>query len=116
MIRALALCLIASPAIAADSATWCGGLGMASITEDGAGYLVTVVNAYCPAGAWADSLEVVQLSAPGIRITLQIWSEPGMVPDAFHALPPAGWLADPAELIVDEHQQGVIRISPVGLS
>jgi len=116
MIRAIALCALTSPAYAADSAEWCHGLGMASIAASGAEYVVTVVNPYCQAGAWADDLEVVTLDVDGLRVTLQVWSEPGLTPDAFVVLPPSGWLADPASLTVEEHESGTIRLVMVALS
>ena len=108
--------LLASPAIAADSATFCGSLGSASIAPDGFGYVVTVVNPLCPGTGWTTGLDVIPLSIDGFAVVVQLWSQPGETPDAIIVLPPPGWMADPAELIVDEHQSGTIRIIPAGLS
>ena len=116
MIRALALCALCSPAIAADTATFCGSLGRASIARDGFGYVVTVRNPLCPGNGWMDYLDVIQLSAPGMAVTVQVWSEPGLTPDAIRVIPPAGWMSDPAELVIEEYDTGVIRIVREGLS
>jgi hypothetical protein len=111
----VALCL-ATSAHAQDRATYCNGLGNASVAPTDEGYAVSVVNAYCPNNGWSDLLDVVTLEIDGLRILVQVFSAPGLTPDDIVVIPPAGWMADPARLTVEEHETGVIRLFPVALS
>jgi hypothetical protein len=110
-----ALC-IATTAHAQDRASLCDGLGSASIVRDGAEYVVTVVNPFCPSNGWPDGLTVVVLEIDGLRIPVQLRSEQGRTPDTFVVIAPAGWLSDPASLTLEEQAHGVIRLRPMGLS
>jgi hypothetical protein len=113
---ATALLCIATSAHAQDRAEFCDGLGRAAIARDGAEYVVTVLNPFCPSNGWPDGLTVVVLEIDGLRIAVQLWSQQGRTPDTFVVIAPAGWLSDPASLTLEEQAHGVIRLVPVALS
>jgi hypothetical protein len=114
-LAAFLLC-VATSAHAHDRAEFCDGLGRAEIVRDGAEYVVTVVNPFCPSNGWPDGLTVVVLEIDGLRIPVQLWSEQGRTPDTFVVIAPDGWLSDPASLTLEEQERGVIRMRPMGLS
>jgi hypothetical protein len=117
MMRGLALVLcLAGDASAQDRAAFCDGLGRVTIAPAGNDYTVTVTNPYCNAGRWRDLLDVVPVEIDGVRVVVQLRSEPGNVPDTAVILPPPGWISIPPELTLDEFETDSVVITMMGLS
>lgn len=117
MIRPLALLLcLAGDASAQDRATFCDGLGRVSVAPSADGYTVTVTNPYCNGGRWSDLLDVIPVEIDGLRIVVQLWSEPGNTPDTAVILPPTGWISVPPEITLREFETGSVVLMMMGLS
>ena len=111
-----ALCLLAGDAAAQDRATFCDGLGRVSVAPSADGYTVTVTNPYCNGGQWSDLLDVIPVEIDGLRIVVQLWSEPGNTPDTAVILPPTGWISVPPEITLREFETGSVVLIPQALS
>jgi len=105
MIRALAFALIATPAFA-ETHTWGGS------SVEYSGGVVTFRNELTngPLDMFLDLTDV------GVTVRVVIMQEFGRRPDVVHVLPPPGLIAIPETISVEEGAQGVIRITPEGLS
>jgi hypothetical protein len=118
MIRPLALLLcLAGDASAQDRAEWPGidGTGSLTMTADGADYIVTLRNVGTTR-QWGDDVEVLQLDLDGFAIVAQVWSYNNPTADTLVVFPPAGWVAIPPTLDVQERQSGSVRLVMQGLS
>jgi len=105
MIRALALALIATPAFA-ETHTW----GASSV--DYSGGVVTFRNELTTGQRDFN----VMLTDAGVTVLAIVMQEAGDAPDTLIVQPPPGYIAIPATISVEEGAQGVIRITPEGMS
>jgi hypothetical protein len=52
----------------------------------------------------------------GFTVRVVIMQGPGLAPDMMVVIPPAGYIAIPESVTVEEHESGVIIVVPEGLS
>jgi len=105
MIRALALALIATPAFA-ETHTW----GASAVEYSGG--VVTFRNELTTGQRDFNVL----LTDAGVTVLVLVLQESGDAPDRIVVQPPAGYIAVPSSIIVNEGDSGVIRITPEGMS
>ncbi len=56
------------------------------------------------------------LSIAGVTIAIRIKNEIGFAPDLMQVLPPAGYAAEPREVLVDDNASGRVRVVLVPIS
>jgi hypothetical protein len=107
MIRPFAvLCLLASPALADDTA-YCGE--SVAALRPGVGDAVAeviILNRYSAAPTDCQS----DISLHGLNVVIQFANQPGRTPDAVRVIVPSGFFAIPPEVTLEEDEQGVIEI------
>jgi hypothetical protein len=110
MIRALALLILASPALADDTA-YCGeSLAALRPGEGEAVAQVIILNRY--SAAPNSCQEDVTLN--GLNVVVQFANQPGREPDTVRVIVPEGYIAIPPEISLEEDEQGAIEIFAVG--
>jgi hypothetical protein len=104
----LALILLASPCAAQQAYSW--GQSFAHIKAVGEGAVVTIGNRLT---VWPDRFVLFGLDHGGIAVTVEVDQGPGDVPDVVIVHPPAGFVAVPPRVVMDEGTDAVIRIDPI---
>jgi hypothetical protein len=107
MIRAAALCLMASPAMADATLSW-GGTGCTLALVTGAAHVaeVTCVNVQTSGASYTQG----EMTINGLGVGLTVLHGPGDIPDKFTISPPEGYIAVPNVLVLDEDTSGVVLI------
>jgi hypothetical protein len=86
--------------------------GLASVTFDGR--VVTFANDLTRRDEAPQDFGVTLTN--GIAVQVIILQADGHAPDTMHVIPPAGYIAIPESVTVDEYDSGEILVVPAGLS
>ena len=109
MIRAaLVGILLASPCAAQQAHSW--GQSFAHIKAVGEGAVLTLHN-----GDTVSPYSVILfgLEHEGMAVSIEVEQGPGAIPDTVTVHPPAGFVAVPPSVVMEEGTDAVIRIDPI---